>query len=167
MTFEEFSQQVTAMNLTPRDCGDGHWQIRGGKFLVNFYPDARKGPSFFVNGMHSGRRYYYDVRQAFRDAIIATEQPPPLKSHMLKAKRWGFSKRDRKKRNWLRRSLYAKSKKCYWCRKDLLLHEATLDHMIPISKGGSNGPDNQVLACEGCNHGRKNDLPTKTEWQHV
>lgn len=31
------------------------------------------------------------------------------------------------------------------------LHQETVDHVIPLSRGGSNAPDNLVLACRSCN----------------
>lgn len=47
---------------------------------------------------------------------------------------------------------------CYWCKKDLnnIYH---IDHYIPLSRGGSNFPDNIVLACPHCNIARNNKLP--------
>jgi 5-methylcytosine-specific restriction endonuclease McrA len=40
---------------------------------------------------------------------------------------------------------------CWWC--DIALTDAirTVDHVIPLSAGGSNRLDNLVLACEACN----------------
>ncbi len=77
MTFEIFSEQVRASNLTPRKCRDDHWQIRGGKFCVNFYPFKDGGPSFYVNAMNSGSRH----RITLADAIAAANSPPINKLH--------------------------------------------------------------------------------------
>lgn len=48
--------------------------------------------------------------------------------------------------------------KCYYCRQKLDLvskpqpwHE---DHLMPLSRGGSNWPENIVIACEGCNESK-------------
>src|SRR6266487_1797937 len=40
--------------------------------------------------------------------------------------------------------------KCYYCKKKVgkTYH---VDHVIPLSKGGSNGPENIVIACPRCN----------------
>ena len=31
----------------------------------------------------------------------------------------------------------------------------TVDHIVPVSRGGSNGPENIVLACWECNMAKK------------
>jgi hypothetical protein len=47
--------------------------------------------------------------------------------------------------------------KCVWCSRQLGLTrgDATLDHVIPKSRGGLNMIDNYVLACQRCNSKRK------------
>lgn len=42
---------------------------------------------------------------------------------------------------------------CFYCRT--ILEEYHVDHFFPLAKGGSNGPENIVLACPSCNR-RKN-----------
>lgn len=53
---------------------------------------------------------------------------------------------------------------CYYCNKYLAFRprSATIDHKIPLSKGGTNDADNTVLACETCNRD-KADM-TETEY---
>jgi hypothetical protein len=50
---------------------------------------------------------------------------------------------------------------CQWCQCPLTRQTATTDHLVPLSRGGSNGWDNLCLACRRCNQGRKNNLPDK------
>lgn len=40
---------------------------------------------------------------------------------------------------------------CYLCRKDMDGLRAVVEHIIPISRGGSNEPSNVALACTECN----------------
>lgn len=40
---------------------------------------------------------------------------------------------------------------CHYCGKKLRSGQATVDHVIPSSKGGPNCASNFVLACEPCN----------------
>lgn len=46
---------------------------------------------------------------------------------------------------------------CYWCFEPL--HEYHIDHIIPVSKGGTNNPDNICIACPACNLQKKAQLP--------
>ena len=40
--------------------------------------------------------------------------------------------------------------RCFWC-KSRVGETYHVDHVIPISKGGSNGPENIVVSCRACN----------------
>lgn len=52
--------------------------------------------------------------------------------------------------------------KCYWC--DCKVgNDYHVDHIIPLSRGGSNGPENIAIACAPCNLSKHNKLPT--EWE--
>lgn len=50
---------------------------------------------------------------------------------------------------------------CYWCGKRLD-KTYNVDHVIPLSRGGSNWPSNLVIACRDCNNHKYNKLPH--EW---
>lgn len=54
----------------------------------------------------------------------------------------------------------AQHNRCYWCsvKLDASFH---IDHVWPLSKGGSNGPENLCLACAPCNRKKGARLP----WQ--
>lgn len=49
---------------------------------------------------------------------------------------------------------------CYWCKRKLTKYH--VDHVIPVSRGGSNGPENIVIACPYCNRSKGNK--TLDEW---
>jgi 5-methylcytosine-specific restriction endonuclease McrA len=58
--------------------------------------------------------------------------------------------------------LYTKHE-CYWCHKSLLkLEDKTIDHLIPIDRGGGHVIGNVIVACGDCNH--KKDNMTKQEF---
>ena len=46
--------------------------------------------------------------------------------------------------------------KCIYCRRELELREATLEHKQPLSKSGTNNKDNLAIACEHCNKSKNN-----------
>lgn len=62
------------------------------------------------------------------------------------------------KRNVLRRDNFA----CVYCGSTSNL---TLDHVVPISKGGSNGWDNVVTACRPCNELKGNRSLEQMGWR--
>jgi 5-methylcytosine-specific restriction endonuclease McrA len=48
--------------------------------------------------------------------------------------------------------------KCQYCFVDLKRSTATMDHVLPISKGGPTNFDNVVTSCQPCNTSKGNDL---------
>ena len=60
------------------------------------------------------------------------------------------------------RLLAAWDGRCAYCSRPT--NEPTLDHVIPVSKGGAHSDDNAVLACPSCNHCK--DDRTPQEWAH-
>ena len=50
MTFTQFHKLCGKSSLDAIDHGCGHWQIRGGVVLVNYYPEGKRGPTIYVNG---------------------------------------------------------------------------------------------------------------------
>ncbi len=47
--------------------------------------------------------------------------------------------------------------RCYWCSTSYGRYE--VDHVVPISRGGSNGPENIVLSCRTCNRSKGAKMP--------
>ena len=46
----------------------------------------------------------------------------------------------------------AKSVTCYWCRVQVAGPLAHMDHVQPLTKGGSHAIDNLCISCQNCNH---------------
>ena len=44
---------------------------------------------------------------------------------------------------------------CYYCEKALTPKEVTMDHIVPLSKGGRSTKSNVVPACKDCNTKKK------------
>ena len=62
----------------------------------------------------------------------------------------------KQKKNKKNQLLQKYESRCFWCGDHFSLEELTLDHLDPISKGGSNSLENLRLACLPCNHSRGN-----------
>lgn len=55
-------------------------------------------------------------------------------------------------------ALLARDPRCCWCKTRLTLTTATLEHLKPLSKGGTNEMWNLRLACDPCNQERGTDF---------
>lgn len=67
-----------------------------------------------------------------------------------------------KKRATKRRLLETYGPYCHWCGTELEEWELTIEHLKPLSKGGSNNIKNLRLACHQCNWSRGNH----DEWSY-
>lgn len=54
----------------------------------------------------------------------------------------------------LRQKLLALDNTCYYCGQEA----TTIDHIIPLSKGGITSEDNCVSACNRCNSGKRDRI---------
>lgn len=54
-------------------------------------------------------------------------------------------------------------RRCHFCTKRLEFHQASLDHYLPKSKGGTNDIFNLILSCKKCNKLKKSSIPTDFE----
>jgi 5-methylcytosine-specific restriction endonuclease McrA len=75
-------------------------------------------------------------------------------------------KLERNKARELRKSQWWKNRvgrgECYYCDKQFPPKELTLDHIVPVSRGGRTTKGNCVPCCKECNN-RKQAL-TPVEW---
>lgn len=62
------------------------------------------------------------------------------------------------------RLLWRQKHRCYWC-KVSIKNRYHVDHVMPLTKGGSNGAENICLACPTCNLSKHNKTPL--EWAGV
>ncbi|MFZ0450992.1 MAG: HNH endonuclease [Desulfatiglandaceae bacterium] len=65
----------------------------------------------------------------------------------------------RKSEWWLRR---INSGICHYCKRQVGRDELTMDHVVPLSRGGKSKKGNLVAACKECNSKKKHLLPI--EW---
>lgn len=76
-------------------------------------------------------------------------------------------KREKAKARELRDSQWWKNKRgkgeCYYCGKKFKPSELTMDHIVPIVRGGKSTKGNIVPCCKECNNKKKYMLPM--EWQ--
>lgn len=62
------------------------------------------------------------------------------------------TKMSRKKK--LRKQAWDENSRCCWCERPLRFSEATLEHIVRRSEGGTNKASNLAVACAPCNNFR-------------
>jgi len=75
-------------------------------------------------------------------------------------------RRERAKARELRKTRWWQQKTasgiCYYCGSTTAHRDLTMDHLIPLSRGGRSTKDNLVPSCKDCNTKKKTMLPV--EW---
>jgi HNH endonuclease len=127
---------------------NGHCQIKG-IYLVNYYPLAKK-QTLYVAGTAG-----------------AVKSPSPERAVGIASGRYNFQvdgrdERPAKTKGRRKRLWDNGSRVCHWCKQPFAsFDETTLEHIIPLSRGGLDNPNNYALAHEKCNNERGNLLPHK------
>lgn len=129
---------------------NGHWQIKG-PLLVNYYPNART--AYIAGTTEKLKNVTID-----RAVELASECPD-------------LYKKDKRKGNTrlLRERMFKKQKRCHWCGEPMNLVspptnplDATIEHIVPLSKGGLDNSNNRTLAHKKCNQARGNEMTELT-----
>jgi 5-methylcytosine-specific restriction endonuclease McrA len=69
--------------------------------------------------------------------------------------------RDLRKSRWWQQK--TASGLCYYCGKKCTFKQLTMDHLVPLARGGRSTRDNLVPSCKKCNTRKKVMLPL--EWE--
>lgn len=150
---KELSTLARENHLIFQCCGGCHYQIKGGLSIVNVY-FKYNSISIYIQGTAKGKTVKYA-----QQVIDAALKIPSASKAVERSKSYKYFKKEK----W--KSL--KGRKCHWCQKPFKsIEEATVDHVIALSNGGSNGDDNLVLACNDCNKKRGNQT-TKKELETI
>lgn len=67
--------------------------------------------------------------------------------------------RKLKKSQWWLRKL--NEGLCHYCGKKFAAAKLTMDHVVPIARGGTSTPGNIVPACSDCNRDKKLETPAE------
>ena len=84
----------------------------------------------------------------------APADPDELKRQRAKA-------RELRDSQWWKRRL--STGVCYYCRRTVGHKALTMDHIVPLGRGGTSSRGNVAPACKGCNNRKKAMLPI--EWR--
>jgi len=76
-------------------------------------------------------------------------------------------RKEKQKAREIRKSQWWKNRRakniCYYCETHTPARQLTMDHLIPISRGGRSVKSNLVPCCKSCNNKKKNFLTI--EWE--
>ena len=76
-------------------------------------------------------------------------------------------RREKNKARELRRTRWWQQKTasgtCWYCGRQVGFNNLTMDHVIPLARGGRSTRDNLVPCCKECNTRKKSSLPV--EWE--
>jgi hypothetical protein len=101
-----------------------------------------------------GRKDDKRSRRPGKEALLFMEMPlPDIAAEKRKA-------RELRQSAWWRRKLA--DGVCHYCRKHFPPDELTMDHVVPLSRGGTSERYNIVACCKECNNKKKYLLPV--EW---
>jgi 5-methylcytosine-specific restriction enzyme A len=75
-------------------------------------------------------------------------------------------KREREKARELRSTPWWKQKvsagTCHYCELQFPANQLTMDHLVPLARGGTSTKNNLVVACKECNAKKKLKTPVDT-----
>lgn len=72
-------------------------------------------------------------------------------------KREKLAARELRQSRWWQ-NLIANNAKCHYCSCKLKKDEVTMDHVVPLVRGGRSTKGNVVIACKPCNNAKKDRL---------
>jgi len=141
-TLDKIREECSGLEIEVIDRGNGHIQLKG-KLLVNYYPNTKKC-SAYVAGTRKA-----ETHVTIQRAIEMTYLPPDVKPY----------KKRRRNTKPIRQKMLKKSTACHWCGNKLTLNTSTLEHIIPLHRGGLDNENNMALACPECNQKRGHNMP--------
>lgn len=147
-SINSIKQAVEAAGLQLVQKSRGHWQVIGGIAIVNIHR-SNAGYSMYVQGMAKGKH----LDSPSKVVVAATQFVASNKRITRK------STKGVRHRKWNQAIRNGWNPSCHWCGHAFeKFEDATADHVVPLSKGGGNGDDNFVLACNDCNVRRRNNV---------
>ena len=131
----------------PPFSNNGHYKIHGA-LLVNYYPFSALRTAYVARTTKGIK----GVTPA--QAVAMSQKQPDIAPSHLKDTRARNSRAIRHKMMKGRDTV-----PCHWCKTPITLDTSTIEHVVPIDRGGLDNANNRVLACEPCNTKRGNSMP--------
>lgn len=140
----KIKQLAVARGIEYKEVSPGHIQLKGA-LLVNYYPNSKK-KSAYVAGTKKASRHV-TPEEAIEMCFNAPTAQAPIEC------RKGNSRR--KRAAMLKKGIT----RCYWCKGPLTIDTSTIEHIIPLARGGLENANNRTLSCNPCNRDRGSNMP--------
>jgi len=127
------------------DKGDGHIHLKGA-LLVSYYPNS-KNKTAYVAGTTKA------IKNVSPEKAVSMCNKVPVNQGITDPRKGNHSRRQRKA--MIKKGIT----KCCWCDDPLTLDTSTIEHVIPLARGGLDNANNRTLACKKCNGDRGSDMP--------
>jgi len=76
-----------------------------------------------------------------------------------------YIKKERNKARELKKSQWWKQRlgngECYYCGQKFSKGDLSMDHLVPLARGGRTSKSNCVVSCKPCNHNKKHQIPAE------
>jgi hypothetical protein len=133
--------------------GEGtHVQLRG-LFLVNYYPFSAKKTAYYAGTVSAAKITNVSAEQAIK---LANQVPPILSNWHRDTHRKGSTRKQRA--GVIARTGDGERGPCHLCGRLLTVDESTLDHHIPLARGGLDNVNNRRICCHAANQWRGHDM---------
>jgi 5-methylcytosine-specific restriction endonuclease McrA len=160
---KEHREKLSKSHLGKR-CGilSNNW--KGGIFLL---PNYRKeyAKKYRERGNALRRKYYAENINRYKE--YQRKWKTKNREKLLLSKRFYMLKRRTTIGTLTKREMQEvyednikkyKTLTCYLCNKPIEFGQDSIDHIIPVSKGGSNNKSNLAIAHRKCNYGKKDKI---------
>ena len=139
----ELELKATMSGVEYFNHGSGHIRLVG-PITVNYYPTSKNKTAYIQN-----------TKKGFSN--VTPERALQMCFEVPEAN-GVICKRRANTRN-MRQAILRKIKNCHWCGAHLTIDTSTVEHIIPLARGGLENASNRTLACPKCNHSRGSNMP--------
>lgn len=148
---ENFRPAPTCANLrwVCRPCENAAYARRRDENRARYLANARRWRESHADQARAAARDSYHRRKEARSDELRIQWATKRAKRMSAP--GSHTSRD------IETQMRAQNERCYWCGRKLGAHH--VDHVIPLSRGGSDGPENLVISCPSCNMSKGAKLP--------
>lgn len=125
------------------------------------YREAHKEQSAEYYRTHCTQRKFYKKHKAEYDRIYRKVNPERYAAYARNRRSHIRNAEGTHTAADIKKQYKAQKGKCYYCNVKVD-DEYHVDHIVPLSRGGSNDPSNLVISCPTCNLSKNDRLPH--EW---